>query len=86
VSKEGAVPGGVDLLIKPDQVVAIGPVYNNYVGTEWIMTNELKVIVRQGNLVNAEADVIVNPANSELCHIGEGGGQQELFQWLLEKN
>jgi len=47
------------------------------------MVNVLKVIMRQGDLVDAEADEIVNPANSELCH---GGGQQELFRWLLEKN
>jgi len=40
-------------------------IHNNYVGTEWIMVNRLKVIVRQGNLVDAKAEVIVNPANSE---------------------
>jgi len=71
VSQEGAVYGGVDLLIEPDQVVAIGPAYNNYVGTEWTMAKGSKVVVRQGDLVNVEAEVIVNPDNSELCH---GGG------------
>jgi len=35
-------------------------------------------------LVDAEVDVIVNPAYSELCH--GGGGQQELFRWLLGRN
>jgi len=35
------------------------------------MANGLKVIVRQRDLVDAEADVFVNPANRELCH---GGG------------
>jgi len=35
------------------------------------MAHELKVIVRQGELVDVEAEAIVNPANSELCH---GGG------------
>jgi len=35
------------------------------------MVNGLKVIVKQGDLVDAEAEVIVNPANSELCN---GGG------------
>jgi len=58
-------------LIEPNQVKAIEPVYNNYIGTEWTMVNGLKVIVRQGDLVNAEVDVIVNPADNELCH---GGG------------
>jgi len=40
------------------------------VGTEWILANGLKVIVRQGDLVDAQADVIVNPANGELSHGG----------------
>jgi len=34
------------------------------------MANGLKVIVRQGDLVYVEAEVIVNQANSELCHVG----------------
>jgi len=58
-------------LIEPNQVKAVGPAYNNYTGTDWTMVNRLKVIVRQGDLVDADADVIGNPANSELCH---GGG------------
>jgi len=62
---------GLDSLIKLGQAIAVGPADNNYVGTEWIKTNGLKVIVRQGDLVEVEAEVIVNPANSELCH---GGG------------
>jgi len=70
-SKEGRVRCVADGLIEPNQVKAVGLAYNNYVGTECIMVNGLKVIVRQGDLVDAEADVIVNPANSELCH---GGG------------
>jgi len=71
--KEGRVRWDTDGdgLIEPNQVKAVGTAYNNYVGTEWIMVNGLKVIVRQGDLVDAEADIIVNPANSELCH---GGG------------
>jgi len=32
------------------------------------MVNGLKVIVRQGDLVDVEAEVIVNLANCELCH------------------
>jgi len=55
----------------PSKVIAVGPAYNNYVGTEWTRVNGLKVIVKHGDLVDAVADVIVNPANSELCH---GGG------------
>jgi len=61
----------VDLLIEPNEVIAVGLAFNNYVGTEWTMANGLKVIVRQGDLVDVEAKVIVNPANCELCH---GGG------------
>jgi len=57
-------------LAEPIHLVAAGSANNNYVGTEWIMDNGLKVIVRQGDLVDVEADVIVNPANSELCHGG----------------
>jgi len=56
---------------EPFYIIAVGAANNNYIGTEWIMVNGLKVIVRQGDLVDVEADVIVNPANSELCH---GGG------------
>jgi len=59
-----AVNKGVDLLTKSDRVVAIGLAYNNYVDTEWTMANGLKVIVRQGDLVDVEAVVIVYPANS----------------------
>jgi len=40
------------------------------------MVNGLKVIVRQGDLVDAEVDVIVKPANSELCH---GGGARKTY-------
>jgi len=61
----------VDIFIEPNQVIAVGPAYINCVCTEWTMVNGLKVIVRQGDLVDAMADVIVNPANRELCH---GGG------------
>jgi len=57
--------------IEPNQVIAEGPAYHKYMGTEWIMANGLKGIAKQGNLVDAEADVIVNPANSELRH-GDG--------------
>jgi len=74
VSHEGGVHDEVDLLIEPNQGIAVGPVYNNYVGTKWIMVNRLKVMVRQGDLVDALADVIVNPANSELCH-GDGAAR-----------
>jgi len=41
------------------------------------MVNGLKVIVIQGDLVDAERDVIVNPANSELCH-GVGASRATL--------
>jgi len=41
------------------------------------MVNGLKVIVIQGDLVDAERDVIVNPANSELCH--GGGAARAIF-------
>jgi len=71
VSHEAGVHVEADLLIEPNQVIAVEPAYNNYVGTTWTMVNGLKVIVRQGDLVDALADVILNPANSELCH---GGG------------
>jgi len=59
-----------ECLIEPDCQVAEGSTNNNYVGTEWIMVNGLKVIVKQGDLVDVEVEVIVNPANSELCHGG----------------
>jgi len=62
---------------EPLYIMAVGSANNNYVGTEWIMVNGLKVIVRQGDLVDVEADVIVNSANIELCH---GGEQQERFR------
>jgi len=65
--QEGADHGGVDLLIDSHRVIAVGPAYNNYVGTEWTMAHGLKVIVRQGDLVDVEAEVIVIPANCELC-------------------
>jgi len=71
VSHEGGVHEEVDFLIEPNQVIAVGPAYNNYVGTELTMVNGIKVIVKQGDLLDALADVIVNPANSEFCH---GGG------------
>jgi len=71
MSQEGRVQGDADCIIEPCHVIAVGLAYNNYVGTEWIMANGLKVIVRQGDLVDVEAEVIVNPASSELCH---GGG------------
>jgi len=58
-------------LFEPNQVMAVRPAYNNYIGTEWTMVNGLKVIVTQGHLVDAVVDVLVNPANSGLCH---GGG------------
>jgi len=60
-----------ECLTEPNYQGAEESVDNNYVGKEWIMDNGLKVIVKQGDLVDIEADVIVNPANSELCH---GGG------------
>jgi len=60
-----------DCHVERHQVIAVGPAYNNYAGTEWIMANGLRVIVSKGNLVDVEADVIVNPANSELSN---GGG------------
>jgi len=69
-------------LIEPNQVKALGPAYNNYIGTEWTMVNGLKVIVRQGDLVDAEADVIVNPANSKLCH---GGGASRAISVAARK-
>jgi len=47
------------------------PIHNNYVGMEWKMPNGLKVIIKQGDLVNETTEVIVNPANSLLIH---GGG------------
>jgi len=83
VGQEGADQSGTDLLIEPGQVVAIGPAYNNYVGTEWTMTNGLKVTMRQGDLVDVEAEVIINPANSELRH--EGGGSKCFFGCGLKK-
>jgi len=39
-----------------------------YVGSEWIMPNRLRVIIKQGDLVNATSEVIVNPANCNLLH------------------
>jgi len=54
--------------IEPNIQVAEGWSNNNYVGQEWIMDNVLKVIVKQGDIVDVKVDVIVNPANSELCH------------------
>jgi len=36
-----------------------------------VIVYRLKVIVRQGDLVDTEAEVFVNPANRELCN---GGG------------
>jgi len=71
-----------DCHIEPNQVIAGGPAYTNYVGTEWIMSNGLKVIVRQGDLVDTEADVIVNQANSD-CVMEMG--QQELFLWRWKR-
>jgi len=63
------------LPIEPNQFTAsvhkIGPAYNSYVTTEQIMSNGKKVIVRQGDIVDAETGVIINLANSEWCH---GGG------------
>jgi len=53
-------------LTEPIHLVAAGSTNNKYVGTEWIMVNGIKVIVRQEDLVDVEADVIVNSANSEL--------------------
>jgi len=44
--------------------------HNNYLETEWTMKNGLKVMVKQGDLVEAETEVIVNLANSELYHRG----------------
>jgi len=71
VSHQKGVHDEVDILIEPNQGIAVGPAYNNYVGTVWTMVNGLKVIVRLGDSGDAMADVIVNPANSELCHGGE---------------
>jgi len=42
--------------------------YSYYVGTKWTMRNGLRVIVKQGDLVDVEAEVIINPANGELRH------------------
>jgi len=70
LSQEGRGRWDADCLIEPSQVITVMPAYNNYVGTVWTMVNGLKVIVKQGDLVDALADVIVNPANSELCHAG----------------
>jgi len=77
MSQERRVRWDVDCLMEPRHVIAVGPAYNNYVGTKWIMVNGLKVIVRQGDLVDVEAEVIVNPANSELCH--GGGAARAIF-------
>jgi len=52
-------------------VQKLAPAHNKYLGTEWTMKNGLKVTVKQFDLVDAETEVIVNPANSELYH---GGG------------
>jgi len=71
LNQERGVWRVVECLIEPNQVITVGPAYNNNVGTEWIMVNGLKVIVKQGDLVDAEAEVVVNPANMEWCH---GGG------------
>jgi len=46
-------------------------IHNSYIGTEWIMPHGLKMVIRQGDLINETSDVIVNPANSDLQH---GGG------------
>jgi len=37
----------------------------------------VKVIVRQVDLVDVEADIIMNPANGELCH--GGGAARAIF-------
>jgi len=71
MSQEGRVWRDAGCLIQPGEVIAVGPAYNKYVGTQWTMANGLKVIVRQGDLVDAPADIIVNPANGEWCHGGE---------------
>jgi len=81
ICQEGRVRWDANCFIEPGQVIAVKPAYNNYVGTEWIMANELKVIVRQGDLLDVEA--IVNPTNSELCH---GGGAARAISVAAGKN
>jgi len=44
---------------------------NNYLGTEWTIENRLKGTVKQGDLADAETEVIVNSANSRSW--GRGG-------------
>jgi len=58
----------IELTLRIANVQKLARIHNNYLGREWTMQNGLKVIVRQGNLVDAETEVIVNPANGELCH------------------
>jgi len=58
-----------ECLIEPDSKVAEGLANNN--------DNGLKVIMEQGDIVDREAEVIVNPTSSELC---QGAEQQELFR------
>jgi len=59
-----------DCYIEPHQISAVGPAFNIDGGTECILAYGLRVIVRQGSLVDVDAEVIVNPANSELSHRG----------------
>jgi len=50
------------------QTVKIPNLNNNYIGKEYVLQNGLKVLIRQGDLVDETTEVIVNPANSELNH------------------
>jgi len=56
--------GGVQAVQSPTK-------YNSYLGQHYVMPNGLRILIRQGDLVDETTDVIVNPANSELMH---GGG------------
>jgi len=56
------------------QTVKIPNLNKNYIGQEYVMQNGLKVLIRQGDLVNENTEVIVNPANSELNH-GDGAAR-----------
>jgi len=47
---------------------------NHDIGHEYVMTNGLRVLIRQGDLVDETTEVIVNPANSELNH-GKGAAR-----------